>query len=319
MPLNQSLVGKVYPPIRYEVGREKLREFAVAVGETDPVYHDEQAARAAGHPDIPAVPTFPVVLSFRAGAMVNGDPELGLDYSRVVHGEQAFSYQRPLRAGDRLLAAGRVAAIETKGRHELLTIATDITSEAGEPVCQATTLLISRGTAAEGGGSSVEAGAPQQSGSAQEPPSSSAAATVTAGEGATRSVVGVAVGDDIGELREPVDRLDLIRYAGASGDFNVIHWSDQAATAVGLPGVIAHGMYSMGVAARLVTGWAGDPAALRRLRVRFSAMIRPGQTLIVHGQVAELDGSGAGLRYWGEDEQGNKVLSKGEADLELAG
>jgi acyl dehydratase len=129
----------------------------------------------------------------------------------------------------------------------------------------------------------------------------------------------VAVGDDIGELRAPIDRLGLIRYAGASGDFNLIHWSDEAATAVGLPGVIAHGMYSMGVAARLVTAWAGDPAALRRLRVRFSAMIRPGQTLTVHGQVAAMDGTGATLRYWGEDEQGTKVLSKGEAELELAG
>ena len=137
MPLNQSLVGKEYPPIRYEVGREKLREFAVALGETDPVYHDEQAARAAGHPDLPAVPTFPVVLSFRAGAMVNGDPELGLDYSRVVHGEQAFTYRRPVRAGDRLLATARAAAIETKGRHELLTIATRIGTEDGEPVCEA--------------------------------------------------------------------------------------------------------------------------------------------------------------------------------------
>ncbi|HEX6675624.1 MAG TPA: MaoC/PaaZ C-terminal domain-containing protein [Actinomycetes bacterium] len=127
------------------------------------------------------------------------------------------------------------------------------------------------------------------------------------------------VGDDIGELREPIDRLDLIRYAGASGDFNVIHWSDEAATAVGLPGVIAHGMYSMGVAARLVAGWGGDPAALRRLRVRFSAMIRPGQTLVVRGHVAELDGGTATLRFSGEDEQGNKVLSKGEAALELAG
>jgi len=306
MPLNQSLVGKEYPPIRYEVGREKLREFAVAVGETDPVYHDEQAAKAAGHPDLPAVPTFPIVLSFRAGAAVTGDPELGLDYSRVVHGEQAFTYQRPLRAGDRLLAVARVAAIETKGRHELMTTVTDVTTEDGEPVCQASGLLISRGTAAEGGGSSV---AP-----AQAPPP----ATATAGLGARRSAAGVAAGDDIGELREPIDRLDLIRYAGASGDFNVIHWNDEAATAVGLPGVIAHGMYSMGVAARLVTGWAGDPAALRRLRVRFSAMIRPGQTLRVGGEVAELDGGRAGLRFWGEDEQGNRVLSKGEAELELA-
>jgi acyl dehydratase len=86
-----------------------------------------------------------------------------------------------------------------------------------------------------------------------------------------------------------------------------------------LPGVIAHGMYSMGVAARLVAGWAGDPAALRRLRVRFAAMIRPGQTLSVRGEVAEVEKTRVGLRFSGEDEQGNKVLSKGEADVELAG
>ena len=56
MPLNQALVGKAYPAVSYEVGREKLREFAVAVGETDPIYHDDAAARAAAHPDLPAVP-----------------------------------------------------------------------------------------------------------------------------------------------------------------------------------------------------------------------------------------------------------------------
>jgi acyl dehydratase len=147
VPLNQALVGKEYPPVRYEVGREKLREFAVAVGETDPIYHDEEAARAAGHPDIPAVPTFPFVLYIRAALAMHGDPELGLDYSRVVHGEQEFAYRRPIRAGDRLLAVAKVASAEPKGRHELLTIETEVTTEAGEPVCTVTGTLLSRGTA----------------------------------------------------------------------------------------------------------------------------------------------------------------------------
>ena len=122
MPLNQALVGSAYPAIRYEVGREKLREFAVAVGETDPIYHDQEAARAAGHPDIPAVPTFAVVLS--------------------------------LRAGDRLLATGKVAAVEAKGRHELLTLETEVTTEDGEPVCTVRAMLLSRGTAPPRGGRS---------------------------------------------------------------------------------------------------------------------------------------------------------------------
>jgi acyl dehydratase len=161
MPLNQALVGKEYPPVRYEVGREKLREFAESVGETDPIYHDEEAARAAGHPDIPAVPTFPIVLSLRVGQKIYNDPELGLDYSRVVHSEQEFSYHRPIFAGDRLLAAGRVASMEVKGRHELLAIETKVTTEAGEPVCSAMVTLISRGTAPRRGEAAEgEAGAP---------------------------------------------------------------------------------------------------------------------------------------------------------------
>jgi acyl dehydratase len=154
MPLNRALVGKEYPPVRYEVGREKLREFAESVGETDPIYLDEDAARAAGHPDIPAVPTFPVVLTLRVGQKIYNDPELGLDYGRVVHGEQEFSYQRPIYAGDRLLAAGRVATVETKGRHELLAIETSVTTETGEPVCGALVTLISRGTAPRSTGGS---------------------------------------------------------------------------------------------------------------------------------------------------------------------
>jgi len=127
----------------------------------------------------------------------------------------------------------------------------------------------------------------------------------------------VRAGEALPELATTIERLDLIRYAGASGDFNPIHWNDEVARAVGLPGVIAHGMYSMGVAARMVTGWAGDPAAVRRLRVRFSAMIEPGQTLTAKGEVAEVDGTRVLVRFHAEDEKGNKVLSKGEAELEL--
>ena len=125
------------------------------------------------------------------------------------------------------------------------------------------------------------------------------------------------VGQELPPVGETIERLDLIRYAGASGDFNVIHWNDEAARAVGLPGVIAHGMYSMGVATRMLSAWVGEPLAIKRLRVRFSAMIQPGQTLTARGEVTEVDGGRVAVRFWAEDEQGNRVLSKGEAELEL--
>jgi acyl dehydratase len=123
-------------------------------------------------------------------------------------------------------------------------------------------------------------------------------------------------GAPLPEVSQPVERLALVRYAGASGDFNRIHWDEEFARSTGLPGVIAHGMYSMAVAARAVSALAGDPRAIRRLKVRFSAMIRPGQTLTVRGRVARVDGDRATVGFWAEDEHGERVLSKGEAELE---
>src|ERR1700712_527535 len=112
MPLDQSFVGRVYPPTEpYEVGREKIREFADAVGDHSPVYRDRDAARALGYSDVIAPPTFPIVVTMRASALVIGHPDLGLDYSRVVHGEQKFTYVRPIQAGDVLPVGCTVESI----------------------------------------------------------------------------------------------------------------------------------------------------------------------------------------------------------------
>ena len=89
MALDQSFVGLTYPPTEpYEVGREKIREFAEAVGDANPAYTDREAAQALGHPDVIAPPTFVFAITFKAAGKVVADPQLGLDYSRVVHGDQ---------------------------------------------------------------------------------------------------------------------------------------------------------------------------------------------------------------------------------------
>lgn len=103
----------------------------------------------------------------------------------------------------------------------------------------------------------------------------------------------VEVGTELPEQVFPVTRADLVRYAGASGDFNVIHWNERVATEVGLPGVIAHGMLTAGLAARAVTAWAGDPGALVEYSVRFSRpVVVPddgvGAEVVVRGRVAAL-------------------------------
>ena len=152
MALDQSFVGRSYPPTEpYEVGREKIREFAVAVGDTNPVYTDPEAAKALGHPDVIAPPTFVFAITFAAAGQVVADPQLGLDYSRVVHGDQKFAYTRPVRAGDRLSVTSTIEAVKTMAGNDILDVRGEVHDEAGEHVVTAWTKLVARGADAEEG------------------------------------------------------------------------------------------------------------------------------------------------------------------------
>ncbi|GAA4200959.1 MaoC family dehydratase N-terminal domain-containing protein [Actinocatenispora rupis] len=146
MPLDSSFVGRSYPPTPpYEVGREKIREFAAALGDDNPVYRDPAAARALGHPDVIAPPTFPIVLTLPASAALIDDPELGLDFSRVVHGDQRFEYHRPVRAGDRLSCVVTVEKIRSMAGNDMITTRTELADESGEQVATAWSTLVVRG------------------------------------------------------------------------------------------------------------------------------------------------------------------------------
>jgi acyl dehydratase len=145
MPLDPSFVGRSYPPTPpYQVGREKIREFAAAIGDANPAYTDVEAARALGHADLVAPPTFAIVLSLGASHQVVKDPALGLDYSRVVHGEQRFSYTRPIVAGDELSVIVTVEKIRSMAGSDIITTRGDIVTTDGEAVCSAYSTLVSR-------------------------------------------------------------------------------------------------------------------------------------------------------------------------------
>jgi acyl dehydratase len=148
MPLDESFVGRVYPPTpTYEVGREKIREFADAIGDPNPAYRDIAVARSLGYPDVIAPPTFPILLTLPAGYQVTHDPALGMDYSRVVHGEQRFVYDRPVHAGDRLQVVVSVDSIRAAAGNDMVSIKAVVSTEAGEPVVTAFGLVIERGAA----------------------------------------------------------------------------------------------------------------------------------------------------------------------------
>jgi acyl dehydratase len=132
----------------------------------------------------------------------------------------------------------------------------------------------------------------------------------------------VEVGTELPAQRFPVTRLDLVKYCGASGDFNVIHWNPRAAKAVGLPDVIAHGMFTMAQAARVVTDWVGDPGAVVEYGVRFATMLvvpddDAGTTLDVSGVVKEkLDGNRVQVELTARGPE-SKVLTQARAVVQL--
>jgi acyl dehydratase len=145
VPLDPSVVGRTYPPTEaYAVSREKIREFATAIGEGNPACHDPESARALGHPDLVAPPTFPTVLALRAAMQVANDPALGLDYGRVVHGEERYTYARPIHAGDTLTVRMTIEGVRSMAGNDILTIRGDVATVDGEPVVAARTVLIAR-------------------------------------------------------------------------------------------------------------------------------------------------------------------------------
>lgn len=152
MAINRDFIGRTFDfEVPYQVGREKVREFATAIGDNNPLFHDLAAAQAAGHRDLLAPPTFPFVITYRAMIGAMGDPELNLNYAMVVHGEQQFTYTRPLYAGDEVIVDSVVADIAAVGRNELLTMEQHVKTLDGELIVTTRNVTVSRGTAPQEG------------------------------------------------------------------------------------------------------------------------------------------------------------------------
>jgi acyl dehydratase len=131
-------VGKTYPATSYAVGREKVREFAAAVGEENPLHHDLDAAREAGYADVVAPPMFAVVFGGRAMAPALFDPDVGIDFSRMVHGGQEFVWGPPVVAGDEIATEVEVKDVAERGGLQFFVFESRSTNQNGETVCTGT-------------------------------------------------------------------------------------------------------------------------------------------------------------------------------------
>jgi acyl dehydratase len=142
--LDPTYVGRSYPPTApHLVDRAQIAAFAAAIGADDPAHHDPEAARALGYSDVVAPPTFAIKLTLPAGMVAVLDT--GIDFTRVVHGDQRFAHSRPIVAGDELTCLCTIEGATSRAGSDFLTLRIDVRAADGSTVCSAWTLLVSRG------------------------------------------------------------------------------------------------------------------------------------------------------------------------------
>lgn len=239
MPLNTELVGKEYETSTFEVTADHIERYARATNDYNERY-------LAGQ-DVLAPPVFPVVPAFNSFMTAAMDPELQADLLRLVHAGEEHTFYKPIRAGDILTVSAVLESVEQKETGETFTVKAIESDEGGEPVAEVRGTMFIRG-----------------SGSGSRGPTAQSEPRDIAYEETTK-----------------VDEDQTYRYAEASGDHNPIHLDESTARMAGLPGIILHGMATMAMAAKgAVNGLAGgDPARIRKIGVRLSKPVIPGQEL----------------------------------------
>ena len=246
MPLNKACIGKEFPPAITEVTAQATQKYARAYNDDNPAFFD--AARAGG---IVAPPMFAVVVTWNPTMSAVMDPEAGADLLRLVHGEQDMHFLAPIRPGDRITARAKITAIETKATGETMTVELDAVNQHGVAVNRSIFSAFIRGGGRRGAGPEARAG---------EAPSR---------------------GEPLVTATQTIDADQTVRYAEASGDRNPIHVDENVAKMAGLPGIIVHGLCTMAFTSKVMIDQLcdGDPTRLKRLRVRFSRPVRPGQAI----------------------------------------
>jgi acyl dehydratase len=145
VPVKTEAIGKSYPPVEYEVGKEKVGEYARAVGEENQIYFDREAARAAGFRDVPAPPMFAVVYSWGSVALPAVDPDVDLNFAMLVHGGQEFVWGEPVCSGDVISTVASVKDVHEKGGMGFYIFETVSTNQDGQEVARGTWTNIVRG------------------------------------------------------------------------------------------------------------------------------------------------------------------------------
>jgi acyl dehydratase len=270
----------------------KVAEFAAAVGDDDPLFRNPSIAARRGYERIPTPPTFTRTSMFpryRPDSAARLGVDIGFDIQRELHGEQAYELKRPVYVGDTLSATTTlINAYEREGQEggamTFAVLETEYVDGSDDPVLTEKETIIETNklmTESENDGhndrdlnTAPDGASIRQKGTGEEP---------------IESVDQVAVGDaGPTVIVEDLAPIDFVRYAGASGDFNPIHYDRQYARSLGNPSVFGQGMLTAGYAGHFLSDWFRLDA-LRRFRTRFISRVWPGDTLTVNGEVTNID------------------------------
>jgi acyl dehydratase len=269
----------------YEVGREKVREYARAVQDYHPAHWDESVARDYGHDGLLAPVTFISLVGILAQRKLFEQVVTGYDLSQIMQTDQILEFHRPIRVGDQLTCDVYLHSFRQAFGGDIIVTKNIVTAQNDELVLTTYTTLVGRS------GGDVDPNiadavrnilmhgmgeAPDRP--TAEPPITAPPVPVTTVpevtvSSHTRSFDSVAVGDELPTRVVRLTRGDLVNYAGVSGDANPIHWSDEVVALAGLDNVVAHGMLTMGLGGGFVTSWLGDPGAVKEYNVRFTSPV----------------------------------------------
>ncbi|HSM02582.1 MAG TPA: MaoC/PaaZ C-terminal domain-containing protein [Acidimicrobiia bacterium] len=261
-----DLVGRSYGPFVVEVSRDRVAEFADVTGD-DP-------ARWSDH----APPLFANVALFAVAPALLEDPAVAPFTTSLIHSEQTFEWGRSLAIGERLRVTGEVAGVRARGPVNLVTFRLSVDADAGTWLAGEAVFLMSDAAAAE---------------SAEEPEPDALVAPEIDGPATTRELPDV--GGELESLRCGASRLDLVRYAAVTRDWNPIHWDHRSAVAAGLPGIVVHGLLMAAWAGRAASRYAPNPHPLASMSLRFRRPLRPGVAAVVTGSVDAVASDGADL------------------------
>ncbi|MGY5308243.1 fused (3R)-hydroxyacyl-ACP dehydratase subunits HadA/HadB [Nocardia gipuzkoensis] len=329
-----SMVGRRYRSgDHYEVGREKIREYARAVRNYHPAHWSEDAAADLGYDGLLAPPTFGAVPGYLAYAEVFDTILPGYDLSRTIQTDQMIEFHRPLLAGDRIGFEMCLDSFRHAFGGDLIGLRQTMLDQDDRPVLTSRTSLVGRSDEAlppwfdavvmHGARPEAQrarrAPQPRYVGNDTEPVS--AARTAPAGPRLLRFDA-VAPGAELPPRTLTVSRGDLVNYAGVAGDPNPIHWSTETAARMGLETVVAQGMYTIGLSVDLITSWLGDPVGLRSYNVRLTNPVHVGVTggsIGFSGRVKHLDAQTrtATIAITAEHD-GRRIFGRATAEVVLA-